>query len=472
MAIVEADDTADRQSVTTRAARNLATTTKTAPQITGLTPRWLLHLLPWVQVPGGTYRVNRRRVVVRADEKVAIHLDGKNASISVQSLKGISLLRSLDDSLLADLAGRFATEHFESGETIVQEGDKGDKFFIIADGKVECTTLGPNRETLRLRLLSGGDYFGEIALIEEKPRTATVRAITPCTLLALPRPQFEALLKGSLKLQEDFRRAVDQRLKASSLANEYGEEVLNVSAGHDEESNIAESHVDYEDDPREYPLSVVQTVLTVHTRVSDIYNEPIDQLNEQIRQTVEGMKETQEREIINNPEFGLVHAAGRSMRIPTRSGPPTPNDMDELISMVWKEPAYFLAHPKAIAAFGRECTSRGVPPATINLFGSPFLTWRGIPIVPSDKMLIERKGRSVPSTNILLMRVGEKKQGVVGLHQAGIPGELSPSLSVRFMGIDSKAVASYLLTLYFSAAVLTDDALAVLEGVEVNHYHD
>ncbi len=75
-------------------------------------------------------------------------------------------------------------------------------------------------------------------------------------------------------------------------------------------------------------------------------------------------------------------------------------------------------------------------------------------------------------TNILLMRVGEKEQGVVGLHQTGIPGEQQPSLSVRFMGINRKAIASYLLTLYFSCAVLTPDALAVLENVEVGYYHD
>jgi hypothetical protein len=68
--------------------------------------------------------------------------------------------------------------------------------------------------------------------------------------------------------------------------------------------------------------------------------------------------------------------------------------------------------------------------------------------------------------------VGETDQGVVGLHQGGIPGEVSPSLSARLMGLDSLGVASYLLTLYFSLAVQTDDALGALENVEVNYYHD
>jgi hypothetical protein len=71
----------------------------------------------------------------------------------------------------------------------------------------------------------------------------------------------------------------------------------------------------------------------------------------------------------------------------------------------------------------------------------------------------------------LLLRTGEKKQGVVGLFQPGVPGEVAPSLSVRFMGINRKAIASYLISLYCSAAVLTHDALGVLEGVDVGKYH-
>ncbi len=146
---------------------------------------------------------------------------------------------------------------------------------------------------------------------------------------------------------------------------------------------------------------------------------------------------------------------------------PTPDDLDELIAKVWKEPAFFLAHPRAIAAFGRECTRRGVPPPTLTMFGSPFVTWRGIPLVPSDKLKIE-DGK----TNILLMRTGEKKRGVVGLFQPGIPGEASPSLSVRLMGINQRGAAAYLVSLYCSAAVLTDDAIGVLQNVDVGKYHD
>ena len=241
---------------------------------------------------------------------------------------------------------------------------------------------------------------------------------------------------------------------------------MESSPPRDEDPDLPETFVDYEEHPREYFLSAITTVLDVQTRVSDLYSRPFDQIQEQLRLLIEKVKETHESELINNPEYGLLASAAPSMTIPTRAGAPTPDDLDELIARVWKEPAFFLAHPAAIAAFGRECTRRGVPPPTVNLFGSPFLTWRGLPLVPSDKIPLEGG-----TSKILLLRTGEKKQGVVGLFQPGVPGEVSPSLSVRFMGINRKAIASYLVSLYSSLAVLTEDALGVLDNVEVGKYH-
>jgi len=208
-------------------------------------------------------------------------------------------------------------------------------------------------------------------------------------------------------------------------------------------------------------------VLDVHTRVSDLYSSPHDQIKEQLRLTIETIKERQESELINNPDYGLLASVHDDQRIFTLTGAPTPDDLDELLTKVWKEPGFFLAHPLAIAAFGRECTRRGVPPPTVSLFGSQFLTWRGVPLVPSDKLPIE-DGK----TKIILLRAGEQRQGVIGLFQPGLAGEQSPGLSVRFMGINRHAISSYLISLYCSLAVLTDDALAVLEDVEIGKYHD
>jgi Phage capsid-like protein len=241
-----------------------------------------------------------------------------------------------------------------------------------------------------------------------------------------------------------------------------------VMCGSRDERVLPETFADYEEKPREYTLSAISTIVDIHTRVSDLYSHPHDQIREQLRLTIESVKERQESELINNGDYGLLKNAAASMRVQTRKGAPTPDDLDELLARVWKEPAFFLAHPRAIAAFGRECTRRGVPPPTVTMFGSPFLTWRGYPLVPSDKVGVDGAGKS----NILLLRVGEKKQGVIGLFQPGLPGEQTPGLSVRYMGIDRNSIASYLVSLYCSAAILTEDALGVLEGVEVGHYHD
>jgi hypothetical protein len=242
---------------------------------------------------------------------------------------------------------------------------------------------------------------------------------------------------------------------------------LNFKCNPDDDEDRTLDHVQYEEKPREYVLSTCTKTIEVHTRISDLFRSPMDQTKEQLTIAVEKLKEKQEDELVNNGAYGLLSNIHDSMRVKPRSHAPTPDDLDELIARVWKEPSFFLAHPRAIAAFGRECTRRGVPPPTINLFGTPVLTWRGLPLVPCDKLHVSGK-----KTDILLMRTGEKKRGVIGLFQPGLPGEVSPSLSIRMMGINQKGAAQYLLSLYCSTAVMTHDALGVLEGIEVDRYHE
>jgi hypothetical protein len=242
---------------------------------------------------------------------------------------------------------------------------------------------------------------------------------------------------------------------------------IEVDCSARDERTLPNTFVDYIENPREYNLAAVQTIVEVHTRVSDLYSKPYNQITEQLRLAIETIKERQESELINNKDYGLLNSVAPSQIIKTRTGAPTPDDLDELLTKVWKEPGFFLLHPLAIAAFGRECTRRGVPPPTTSLFGSQFLTWRGVPLIPSDKLPI-KNGKS----KIILMRTGESRQGVIGLILPGLQGEQSPGLSVRFMGINEKAIASYLVSLYCSLAVTVDDAIAVLEDVEIGKYHE
>src|SRR6202142_4337989 len=169
--------TEPRLSLSATAARNLATATVTVPQMTDITPRWLHRLLPWVDVDGGVYRVNR-----------------------------------------------------------VARATKGEP------------------------------------------------------------------------------------------ANEFGEsdvDLLTVDGG---EPELPTTFVDYEENPREYHLSTIQTVLRTHTRVTDLYSNKIDKLREQLRLTVEAVREREEWELINNSDFGLLKEVVPSQTIQTRKGPPTPDD--------------------------------------------------------------------------------------------------------------------------------------------------
>ncbi|MFC0863208.1 family 2B encapsulin nanocompartment shell protein [Sphaerimonospora cavernae] len=270
-----------------------------------------------------------------------------------------------------------------------------------------------------------------------------------------------------LNRRRTYGRPLPSRLghgRSGPRVNRYGEAAIELAAGHAGEVALPGTFVDYELEPREYELSVAQTVLRVHTRVADLYNEPMNQTEQQLRLTIEALRERQEHELVNNREFGLLHNADPRQRIRTRTGtgPPTPDDLDELLCRRRKSRC-FLAHPRAIAAFARECNSRGVYPDSVRAGTATVIAWRGVPILPCDKIPVSDRGLS----SILVMRLGEDDQGVIGLHRTGLPDECQPGVSVRLAGVDDRAIASYLVTAYYSAAVLVPDALGVLDGVDV-----
>ena len=450
-----------RLSLSTDAARNLATVTKSPPQMQGITSRWLLKVLPWVQVSGGTYRVNRRVVVVMAPGRVSFTNTGAEVSVVPESLAGLPALRSLDDpSLLRALADRFEQHEYAAGDVIVEQGKPADRFVLIAHGKANKAITGKFDEDARVDVLSDGDHIGAESLLDGSEKfQATLTALTRCIVLSLPITEYNALLRRSqvLKVHVDVLRE-----QPPPEVNRAGEAAITISSAHEQEAELPGTFVDYELSPREYNLSCAQTVLRIHTRVADLYNEPMDQTQEQLRLTIEGLRERQELEMVNNPEFGLLHNADLRQRIRTSTGPPTPDDLDELLSRRRGTKLLF-AHPRAIAAFGRECTRRGVYPDNVSLLDSMVPAWRGVPLLPCNKIPVSETG----TTSIIAMRTGEQDEGVIGLHQTGIPDEYEPSLSVRFMGIDERSIISYLVTAYYSVAVLVPDALGLLEDVQV-----
>ena len=450
------------QSLGTAAARKLATTTKTVPQMQGITSRWLLRVLPWVEATGGTYRVNRRRNYTVGDGRVTFANTGAEVSVIPRELGELPLLRGLDDDeLLTALAGQFVQQEFEAGDLLVQAGQPAEQVFLIAHGKINKIGSGTYGTPTVLGVLADGDYFGDRTLVDSSDSwDFTAKAVTGCTVLTLSQRTLEEMVERSAALRAHLDRF---RARLRNAQNEHGEAAIDMAAGHEGEHALPHTFVDYETEPREYQLSVAQTVLRVHSRVADLYNQPMSQVEQQLRLTIEALRERQEHEMINNREFGLLHNADLKQRIHARTGPPTPDDFDELLATVWRDPEIFLAHPRTIAAFGRECSRRGVYPDSVEMNGHQVPAWRGVPVLPCNKIPVT----GTRTSSVLLFRRGEANQGVVGLHQTGIPDEYQPGLNVRFMNVDEQAILSYLVSTYYSAAVLVPDALGVLEGVEI-----
>jgi hypothetical protein len=449
-----------RLSLSTAAARNLATTTKSVPQMQEITSRWLLRVLPWVQTAGGVYRVNRRLTYVLGDGLVTFTSTGSEVRVVPGELAELPALRGFDGDALAGLADRFVQREYAPGDVLVETGTTADSVFLVAHGKIGKFGPGEYGDERSLGVLADGEYFGDEALIEsDLTWEYTARALTAATVLVLTREQLTEIVERDAELGGHL---ADYRSRPQPARNRLGEAEIAIAAGHSGEPDLPGTFVDYELAPREYELSVAQTVLRIHSRVADLYNEPINQLEQQLRLTVEALRERQEHELVNNPDFGLLHNADLRQRIHTRSGPPTPDDLDELLSRR-RSTHFLLAHPRTIAAFGRECTARGIYPATVLLHDQHVPAWRGVPLLPLNKIPISATG----TTSIIALRTGEESQGVIGLHHAGLADEYEPGLSVRFMGINEKAVISYLVTTYFSAAVLVPDALGILESVEI-----
>ena len=455
-------------SLSTAAARNLATTTKSVPQMQGITTRWLLKLLPWVEASGGTYRVNRRLSYTVGDGRIEFtSVGGGRVQVIPAELGELPALRDFDDeAVLNALAGRFEQREFQPGEVITEFGGQADRVYLIAHGRINKIGAGKYGNETMTGVLADGQYFGEQTLLQpDAIWEFTAKAATVCTVLSLPKQAFQQVADQSPDLTAHLQGI---RERKSRPQDQHGEAEVAVAAGHDGEPVLPGTFVAYETSPREYELSVAQTVLRVHTRVADLYNQPMDQIEQQLRLTIEALRERQESELLNNREFGLLNNAEPAQHVHTRDGAPSPDDLDELLSVVWKDPSFFLAHPRAIAAFGRECNKRGIYPASVDVGGHQVPAWRGVPLFPCSKIPVAEGQTS----KILLMRTGEDNQGVIGLRQTGIPDEYEPGLNVRFMNISEKGIISYLVSAYYSAAILVPDAVGVLENVALGQDAD
>ncbi len=241
----------------------------------------------------------------------------------------------------------------------------------------------------------------------------SVETRTPCTLLTLSRQDLQQALAESPEAMGAFRHAVESYLALKSEVNRYGERNIDLVSGFAENVEIPETFVDYSASPREYSLSAIQTVVRVHTRQRFIQRairstRGANAAHHRRDQREARVGADQSLQVWPAPFGRFCNATQHALRSSD------PDDLDDLLALVWKKPAFFLAHPEAIAAFERECTWRGVPPVTESLFGYPIVHWRGVPMIPCDKLEIKSRDRiheGLGTTNILLLRVGEADQG-------------------------------------------------------------
>ncbi|MBB1243243.1 cyclic nucleotide-binding domain-containing protein, partial [Streptomyces durbertensis] len=155
-------------SLDTSAARQLATTTKTPPQMQGISSRWLLRVLPWVQVSAGTYRVNRRLTHTVGNGRVEFVTNGSEVRVIPAQLTELPALHGFEDAeVLQALAARCVQREYRPGDVLAQGGEPVDEILLIAHGKINKVGAGEYDGETDLGMLADGDWAGDQALSTE-----------------------------------------------------------------------------------------------------------------------------------------------------------------------------------------------------------------------------------------------------------------------------------------------------------------
>jgi ATP-binding cassette, subfamily B, bacterial len=150
--------------------------------------------------------------------------DGRRATVTGKRLRHITLFADLSDDVLDRIADQFDSEYFEADQVVVACGEPGDRFYLIARGEVAITVPGHAGGEEVLNHLSDGDNFGEVALLRDSPRMATVRTVAPSIFLTMGRDHFLELVAANPELtrtlqhqmvraelcEEEWRQSVDR----------------------------------------------------------------------------------------------------------------------------------------------------------------------------------------------------------------------------------------------------------------------
>lgn len=141
---------------------------------------------------------------------------GESAEVTPERLALVPLFSKLNRDLLEEIAAKMDSDRCTAGETIIQEGDLGDKFYVVARGRMEVLKRAGDGHLERVDIIDDGDFFGEIALLKNIPRTATVRALADGTYLTLKRDHFIRLVAKVPGLKEILEETMTARMSENA----------------------------------------------------------------------------------------------------------------------------------------------------------------------------------------------------------------------------------------------------------------
>jgi len=162
---------------------------------------------------GGAYAALWRR-------QAGFTLTEDGAEVTTDRLAQVPVLSGLDESLLDEMTRLFTSEEVPAGRVVIQEGDPGDRFYLVVRGRLVVTRTDDDGTEVQVNVHEDGDHFGEIALLRRAPRIATVRTVIPTLLLSLAQEHFLRLIERAPQVRAAMEERIDGYL--AEWAEEHG----------------------------------------------------------------------------------------------------------------------------------------------------------------------------------------------------------------------------------------------------------
>lgn len=223
-----------------------------------------------------------------------------------------------------------------------------------------------------------------------------------------------------------------------------------------EYNTMSNDNVEYHHQPLEIELASIETLVKIPSKVYDIMNYPHNQMATQLRLTINNLYENQENYFINDPNYGLIVQCTKNKKILHYGTNINPDMLDDLLGMVWNKPTFYLMHPSALVEFCKSCTARKLITQQTEYFGYQFVTWRGLPIVTSDKIPYINNAKSY----VFLIRTGYEDSGVIQLYNMTPTKSGHPGIFVETSMTDNLGTVSTRVSLYTNIAILSKEAIA------------